>query len=135
MRHRVKKTTFNRDTKHRRAMLMGGVRNLLLHGSILTTQAKAKEFKRLTDKLVTTAKGNDLKARRELHKFFGKRDVVNFLVEQLVPLFKDRTSGFTRIVDYGIRRGDSAHIFKLELVAKPKKMGSFKNPSKKEVSK
>lgn len=128
MRHRVKKTFFNRGTKHRQAMLRGGIRNLLLHGEILTTAAKAKEYKRLLDKLISKAMDNSVASRRKLHEFFGKRDIVNTLVDEVAPVFKDRKSGFTRIIKHGRRRGDNTEMFKIELVTKPNNLGTFKKP-------
>lgn len=128
MRHRVKKSFFNRGTKHRRAMLRGGIRNLLLHGEILTTAAKAKEYKRLLDKLISKAMDNSVASRRKLHEFFGKRDIVNTLVDEVAPVFKDRKSGFTRIIKHGRRRGDNTEMFKIELVTKPNNLGTFKKP-------
>lgn len=136
MRHRIKKSFFNRDTKHRKAMLRNGVRNLILHGEILTTKAKAKEYKRLLDKLMFKALKNSVVSRRQLHQFFGKRDIVNTLVEKIAPVFKNRKSGFTRIVKYGRRRGDNTEMVKLELVIKPENLGTFKKPvAKKPVAK
>lgn len=128
MRHRVKKSFFNRGTKHRQAMLRGGVRNLILHGQILTTSAKAKEFKRLTDKLISKAMDDSVASRRKLHQFFGKRDIVNTLVDQVAPAFKDRKSGFTRITKHGRRRGDNTEMVKLELVVEIENLGTFKKP-------
>lgn len=135
MRHRVKKSTFNRDTKHRQAMLVNGVRHLLLHGALKTTRAKAKEYRRLTDKMIGKAQKNTLASRRQLHEFFGKRDVVNALVEQIAPLYKKRTSGFTTMSALGLRRGDNTEMVKLELINKPEKLGTFKNPQPKKVAK
>jgi len=128
MRHRVKKSFFNRGTKHRQAMLRSGVRNLILHGKILTTMAKAKEFKRLTDKIIHKAMDDSVASRRKLHQFFGKRDVVNTLVEQVAPSFKERQSGFTRITKQGRRRGDNTEMVKLELLVKRDDAGTFKKP-------
>jgi large subunit ribosomal protein L17 len=128
MRHRVKKSFFNRGTKHRQAMLRNGVRNLILHGEIMTTKAKAKEFGRWTDKMIFKAMENSVASRRQLHQFFGKRDIVNTLVDEVAPVFKDRKSGFTRIVKYGRRRGDNTEMFRLELVVKPENLGTFKKP-------
>ena len=128
MRHRIKKSFFNRGTKHRQAMLRGGIRNLILHGKILTTSAKAKEFKRLTDKIIHKAMDDSVASRRKLHQFFGKRDIVNTLVEQVAPSFKDRKSGFTRITKQGRRRGDNTEMVKLELIVKRDDSGTFKKP-------
>lgn len=135
MRHRVKKSFFNRDTKHRQAMLKNGLRNLVLNGELVTTAAKAKEYKRLADKLITQALKDTVQARRQLHEFFGKRDVVNSLVDRIAPLFKDRISGFTRITKEGIRRGDNTEMVKLALVVKPENLGSLKNPDQAQSAK
>ncbi|MBU0578553.1 50S ribosomal protein L17 [Patescibacteria group bacterium] len=126
MRHRVKKSFFNRDTKHRQAMLKNSLRNLVLHGEIKTTHAKAKEFKRLADKLIARALTDSVESRRKLHQVFGKRDIVNTLVDRIAPVFKDRKSGFTRIIKIGRRRGDNVEMVKLELVVKPEILGTLK---------
>ncbi|MBD3249999.1 MAG: 50S ribosomal protein L17 [Candidatus Pacebacteria bacterium] len=132
MRHRVSKKTFNRSTKHRQAMFKNMVRSLVLHGQIKTTQAKAKEIGRIADKLISTAKKGDLAARRQLHRFFGKRDIVNTLVDRVAPLMKDRQSGFTTIKMIGKRRGDNSLMVQLSLVEQSDQTGSLSNPEKKE---
>lgn len=129
--HRVKKTTLGKDTQHRQAFLRNGLRNLVLHGQIKTTKAKAKELKRWADKLIYRAQKDTPADRRKLHRFFGKRDIVNTLVERVAPLFTERHSGFTRIKPYGIRRGDNTKLVILELIKKPKELGSLKNPKSK----
>jgi large subunit ribosomal protein L17 len=129
MRHRVKTTTFSRDTKHRKAMIRSGVENLVLQGHVSTSKTKAKEFKRWADKLIHKAQSGSLTARRDLHRFFGKRNVVNALVDKIAPLFADRTSGFTRITVEGKRRGDNTEMVRLELVTMPENMGTFANPT------
>lgn len=126
MRHRVSKRHFNRDTKHRKALIMNLVRSLIEHGEIKTTTEKAKEVKRWTDKLVHKAKVGNVAARRNLHTFFGKRDVVNTLVERIAPLFKDRTSGFTTNEVLGKRRGDNTEMTKLSFIVKPEITGTLK---------
>lgn len=134
MRHRVDKTIFGRDTNHRKALLRNGVRGLVEHGEITTTRAKAKEFQRLADKMIHTAQTGTVAARRQLHRFFGKRDVVNTLVDRIAPLFTDRSSGFTRISTQGKRRGDNVELFKLELVNKPTELGKLSNPNPRPVA-
>lgn len=127
MRHRVKSKKLNRDTHHRKALFRNLVRSLVEHGSITTTEIKAKEAKRIADKLIGKSKDNSLATRRELHSFFGKRDVVNTLVDQVGPTFTKQPSGFTKITKLGTRRGDNAQMAKLELVEKPEKTGSLRN--------
>ena len=126
--HRVKKTILSRDTQHRQAFLRNGLRNLITHGQIKTTKARAKMLKRWADKLIHRAQKGTQADRRQLHRFFGKRDMVNTLVERIAPLFPKRTSGFTRIKPYGIRRGDNTELVILELIKKPEELGSLKNP-------
>lgn len=119
MRHRVKKTKLGRLTKHRKATLRNLVSQLLLHGQITTTQAKAKETKRWTDKLISQAQDDTVPNRRDLHRFFGKRDIVNHLVDVVAPAMKDRQTGYVRQSTAGKRRGDNTIMAKLELVKQP----------------
>lgn len=130
MRHRVQKRHFNRDTKHRKHLLRNLVRELIEHGSIKTTDAKAKETRRLADKLISKARDNSIATRRVLHRFFGKRDVVNTLVERVAPAMKDRASGFTTTTPVGVRRGDNTQLVELELLVKPERVGTLKNEKK-----
>jgi large subunit ribosomal protein L17 len=128
MRHRIKTKQLNRDTKSRKALFKNLVRSLVEHGSIVTTETKAKEVKRLADKIIGRAKTDSVETRRNLHKFFGRRDVVNTLVDKIAPEFKNRVSGFTRISKVGIRRGDNALLTSLSLVKLPEEMGTLKSP-------
>jgi len=125
MRHRVQKRHFNRDTNHRKHLLRNLVRSLVEKGEITTTVAKAKETKRIADKLVGKAAKNDINTRRVLHRFFGKRDVVNTLVDSVAPAMSDRKSGFTTISKVGKRRGDNTELVKLSFVTKAKNVGSL----------
>src|SRR3989344_9655707 len=113
MRHRVATQHFNRDTLHRKALLRNLVRSLVEHGQLTTTEAKAKVVKQLTDKLMTKAMSGSVAARRELHSFFGKRDVVNTMTDRIAPAFKKQTSGFVRIEKIGVRRGDNTSLARL----------------------
>lgn len=128
MRHRAKVKTFNRDTHARQALLRSLLRSLVLEGQMVTTRAKAKEVRRWADKLIHKAQEDSLPTRRLLHRFFGKRDVVNTLVDRIAPLFTDRVSGFTRIVGVGKRRGDNSDMVKIELV-KQSEIKGLKNPN------
>ncbi|MBQ6438153.1 50S ribosomal protein L17 [bacterium] len=116
MRHRVHKKTFNRDTKARRALLLGVTSAVLWHGEVITTRAKAKAAIPLIEKSISRAKVGDLNARRQLHRLFGRRDVVNNLCDRVAPVFKDRQSGFTRLTLVGNRRGDNTALYRLSLV-------------------
>jgi large subunit ribosomal protein L17 len=126
MRHRIQDKKFNRDSNHRKALFMGLLRNLTEQGSIVTTKARAKAVKRLADRMVHTAQGNDLASRRKLHMFFGKRDVANKLVDVVAPAMSDRNSGFVRITDLGSRRGDNTPMVRLEFTTQAGERGLLK---------
>jgi len=120
MKHRVAGKKLNRDTNHRKALLKNLVASLFEHGEITTTEVKAKAIKGLVDKIIHKAQQGTIAARRVLARFFGKRSLVNTVVDQVAPTMKDRMSGFTRIIRMGRRRGDNAMLVKMELVEKPK---------------
>ncbi len=116
MRHRVTHKHFNRDRNQRQALLKGLVRSLIVDGTITTTVTKAKETKRIADKLIHKAQTDSVMTRRVLHRFFGRRDVVNTLVERVAPAMKERVSGFTTIAPVANRRGDNAELATLSLM-------------------
>jgi large subunit ribosomal protein L17 len=126
MNHRVKAKHFNRDTSSRKALLKNLLRDLFEHGEIKTSESRVKEVKRLADKVISTASKNTLSARRDLHKFFGRRDVVNALVDKIAPMFGDKKSGFTTSEKLAARRGDNTMLFKLSLLTGDKKITSLK---------
>lgn len=126
MKHRVKTKHFNRDTKSRKALLKNLLRDLFEHGEIKTSESRTKEVRRLADKLISKASENTLAARRELHRFFGRRDVVNALVDKIAPLFVGKKSGFTSLEKTAPRRGDNTVIFKLALLTGDVKLTSLK---------
>ena len=131
MRHRVNKKTFGKLTKHRAHLLKNLVMSLLEHGHIETTKPRAKETKRLADKLIGQAQDGSVATRRKLHKFFGKRQVVNRLVDEVAPAMADRKSGYSRVVDQGRRRGDNTEMARLELIKQPQVKQEEKQASKK----
>lgn len=116
MRHRVSKYHLNRDTNHRKALIKNLVRQLVETGSVTTTRAKAKLLKQMADKTVAKAKTDSVATRRLLQQFFGRRDVVNTLVDRVAPAHPKRSSGFTTISEVGIRRGDNTKLFKVAFV-------------------
>lgn len=126
MKHRVKAKHFNRDNSSRKALLKSLLRDLFKHGEIKTSEARTKEVRRLADKLISTASKNTLAARRDLHKFFGRRDVVNTLVDKIVPAFGEKKSGFTALEKLAARRGDNTVLFKLSLLTGDLKLSSLK---------
>ena len=126
MKHRVKAKHFNRDNSSRKALLKNLLRDLFKHGEIKTSEARTKEVRRIADKLISVASQNTLAARRELHKFFGRRDVVNTLVDKIAPSFGEKKSGFTSLEKLAARRGDNTILFKLSLLTGDLKLTSLK---------
>ncbi|MEF9918370.1 MAG: 50S ribosomal protein L17 [Eubacterium sp.] len=105
-----------RPTDQRRAMLRNLTTFLLEHGRIETTVTRAKEVKRMTDKMVTLGKRGDLHARRQALAYITKEEVVKSLFDEIAPKYEERQGGYTRIYRVGPRRGDGAEIAVIELV-------------------
>ena len=105
-----------RDTAHRKAMLRNLVTDLLREGRITTTEMRAKEARRIAEKMITLGKRGDLHARRQALAYIFDEDVVTKLFEEIAPDYEDRHGGYTRILKLGPRRGDNAEEVYLELV-------------------
>lgn len=121
MRHRKAGKKLGRNTNQRKALFRGLIQSLIIHEEIKTTLTKAKAVKGLVDKLMTKAKKGTLHARRQVLAFLPDKKAANKLVDEIAPRFKikKRTSGFTRFVRIGKRRGDDAMIVKMEFTEKP----------------
>jgi large subunit ribosomal protein L17 len=131
MKHRIKAKHFNRDTQSRKALFRNSLRGLIEHGQIETSEGRAKELRRLADKLISRAQKGDIASRREVHKFFGKKDVVNTLFDQVMPALGDKKSGFCSLEKLSNRRGDNMPVFRLSLLVDEKKWQGLKNETKK----
>ena len=116
MRHRKAGRRLGRTTSHRRAMVRNMVTSVFEHERIVTTTPKAKEVRRVVDKMITLAKRGDLHAKRQAFSFMQSRDAVAKLFDEIVGQFADRNGGYTRIIQTGQRRGDAAPMAILELV-------------------
>ena len=117
MRHRMRGRRLGRSTSHRQALGRNMVTALFRHGRIVTTEAKAKEYRSKAEKLITLAKTKDLHRIRQAMAVIGDRDVVNHLFNVIGPSFKDRPGGYTRIVRLAKPRlGDKGTRVLFELV-------------------
>lgn len=116
MRHRKAGKRLGRNSSHRKAMLRNMVTSLLEHERIITTTPKAKEVRRIADKMITLAKRGDLHARRQALSYVQDKKVVDKLFSNLRETYMDRNGGYTRIVRTGNRIGDAAPMAILELV-------------------
>jgi len=109
MRHRIKGRKLGRPTEHRLLMLRNLVTDLMEHGKVVTTTARAKELRRLADKVITKAKQEDkVKAIREVLQIVTKKDIAYKVVNEIAPKYKDRNGGYTRLLHYHFRKGDAA---------------------------
>ena len=105
-----------RDSSARKALLRGIVTSLFQHERIETTEAKAKELRKVADKMLTLAKRGDMHARRQVMAYMMDEDVVKKLFDEVAPKYKDRQGGYTRIIKAGVRQGDAAPMVIIELV-------------------
>ncbi|CAN5620468.1 50S ribosomal protein L17 [soil metagenome] len=116
MRHGHGYRKLNRTAEHRRAMFANMACSLIDHEQIKTTLPKAKEMKRIADKLVTMAKRGDLHARRLAAAQLKQDGAVRKLFETLGPRYGERQGGYTRVLKAGFRYGDMAPMAILEFV-------------------
>jgi len=121
MRHAKKRLQLGRFTSWHDATIRSLARNMIICQSIKTTLTRAKASKQMIDKLMTLAKRNTLFARRQAQKVLGEHKLVNLLFNDIGPRFSNRSSGFTRIISIGKRRGDNAEMVIFELTELKKK--------------
>jgi large subunit ribosomal protein L17 len=119
MRHRKDHRKLSRTHSHRKALLRNLVTSLFIHERIETTVAKAKEARRLGERMITFAKRGDIPARRHVARFVHGDDVVRKLFDTVAPWYAERQGGYTRIVRIGRRLGDAGETALLELVKSP----------------
>jgi len=116
MRHRWGGRKLGRTTAHRSAMLRNMVTALLEHEKIETTDAKAKEVRRVAERMITLGKRGDLHARRMALRVVRTKEVTAKLFEELAPRFRERPGGYTRVLKVRRRAGDAAPMSMVELV-------------------
>jgi large subunit ribosomal protein L17 len=116
MRHRKDHRKLSRTASHRRAVLRNLVTALFQYERIETTVAKAKETRRLAERMITFGKQGDLAARRHVARFVMRPAVTAKLFATIAPWYADRQGGYTRIVRLGQRLGDAGETAYLELV-------------------
>ncbi len=129
MRHRKKGRQLGRNTKHRRALYRNLITSLLEHERIETTEAKAKELRGLTDRMITLGKLGTLHARRRALQVLRTKESVEKLFNDVAGRFQNRPGGYTRIIRTRRRPGDAAELVAIELVEKQGKAVSAPAPS------
>ena len=116
MRHRKDHRKLSRTREHRKALLRNLTTSLIQHERIETTVAKAKEARRMAERMITFAKRGDVAARRHVSRFVHGDDVVRKLFDTVAPWYADRNGGYTRILKLGPRPGDNAPMARIEFV-------------------
>lgn len=116
MRHKITGRRLGRDSASRRALFRIMVTDLLRHGAIKTTIAKAKEIGPIAEKMVTLGKKGTLHDRRQAAAFITDKTVLKSVFDDIAPRYKERSGGYTRITRLGVRAGDAAEMALIELV-------------------
>lgn len=133
MRHNKSGRKLGRNASHRKALFRNMARSLLTFERIRTTEAKAKELRKVADGLVTLALANDLHARREAYKVLENHQLVAKLFNEIGPRFVGVKGGFTRVVKLGLpRAGDCAPLAIIELTRRA--AGTAEVPAEKPAS-
>ena len=120
MRHRIETRKLGRSSSHRDAMLRNMVTSLIDKGRITTTLEKAKELRRVADRMVTLGKQGDLAARRRAGAFIRSDSALKKLFSEVALWSQTRPGGYTRILKLGNRPGDNANKAIIEFVDRPK---------------
>ncbi len=118
MRHRISGNRLNRNMSLRKATIRDIAKATLIHQRICTTKPKAKEARKLVDRLITLGKRGRLADKRAAFAILCDHKLVSDLFNNTAPRFKDRAGGYTRIITIGKRRGDDAQMAFLELTEK-----------------
>lgn len=116
MRHRSGNRKLSRATDQRLALLRSIVKALFTYGKIEVTLTRAKEARRMAERLITACKKNDLNARRKVEKALASKKIVTEIFKTFPERFEGRAGGYTRIIKTGSRRGDAAPMALLELL-------------------
>lgn len=129
MRHRVSGRRLGRGPSHQKAMFRSLASSLIIHEHLETTDARAKELRRVVDRLVTLGKKGSLHARRQAFKFLNDHQLVQKLFDEIAPRFSDRPGGYTRLIKSRIRFADQAPMTFVRFVS-----SELPTPSEKEES-
>ncbi len=116
MRHRLSGRKLNRTSTHRQAMFANMAAALIKHEQITTTLPKAKDLRRVCDRLITLGKRGDLHARRQALSVLKDPKLAEKLFSTLAERYAARPGGYTRVLKSGFRYGDAAPMAVIELV-------------------
>ncbi len=119
MRHNVAERKLGVKTAHRKAMLANLATSLILKDRIETTLPRAKELKRIADRIVTLSKRGTIHAARRAREILRNREAVQKAFSEFSTRFSGRNGGYTRILKLGYRHGDSAPMAMIEYLPSP----------------
>ncbi len=114
--HGIKQRKLGMFSSYRMSVLRNLTTSLIINGKIETTEAKAREVKKIVEKIITAAKDDTLASRRKAYSLLFKKEAVSKLFELAKNDYAERNGGYTRILKIGLRRGDNAKIVLIELV-------------------
>ena len=116
MRHGMKGRKLGRTTSHRTALFKNQLASLVERERIITTLPKAKELRRIVERVVTRGRADTVASRRWVRTWLQDRSLVRKLFDDISPRFVDRPGGYTRIIKLGPRQGDGAELAVLEFI-------------------
>lgn len=116
MRHQRTSRRFDMPSAQRMAMFRNMTTDVLKHGYVRTTEARAKEVRSFVEHMITLGKRGTLHSRRQALAFVYDPDVVSELFEEIAPRYNERQGGYTRLIHLGQRQGDASRMARLELV-------------------
>ncbi len=131
MRHGNRRGKLERPSGHRLAMLRNLVTSLFEHEQVETTDPRAKELRRLADRVITLGKRGDLHARRQALRIVRRDEVTAKVFGELATRYRERRGGYTRVLKSRLRVGDAAPLSLVELVDRPQPKAAAK-PAKAE---
>ncbi len=122
MRHKKSGRKFNRNSSHRIALMRSLAISIILHESIKTTLAKAKEIRSFLEPLVTMAKENNVANQRRAFSKLRDKEAVSKLFNEIGPRFKERPGGYLRVIKRGYRSGDKSPMAQVEFLTEEKEI-------------
>lgn len=131
MKHLKGFNTLNRTHAHRRALYRNMVEALIENEKITTTVAKAKELRRVAEKILTRAKVKNLHTIRQVNKLIKNEDLLMKLFNDIAPRYENRNGGYTRIIKLSARKGDGAEMCIIELLGEEEQISKKKKAKKK----
>ena len=120
--HKKSGRKFNRNSSHRIALMRSLAISIILHESIKTTLAKAKEIRRFLEPLVTMAKENNVANQRRAFSKLRDKEAVSKLFNEIGPRFKERPGGYLRVIKRGDRSGDKSPMAQVEFLTEEKEI-------------